>query len=235
MEDNLLRLDQTIANLLSYVDQTVGLDQTLIVLSADHGGPEAPGYLKSIGIQAEYVDPDQWNKEPGIEALTERFGKGEDLIQKFSNPFLYLDPEVISASGASAEEVQTAIAEQLIKLDGVALAIPRFVIEKGELPDNPITRSIINNHHPKRSGDIYIVFEPHRFINNMDGLKVAVTHGSPWTYDTFVPVIFAGNGLTSKNIYRRIETVDVATTMAAFLNMKPPSGATGNILREVLE
>ena len=56
-------------------------------------------------------------------------------------------------------------------------------------------RSILRNFHPKRSGDIYLVFEPYVFINDFDGLTVASTHGSPWRYDTYVPVMFAGGGL----------------------------------------
>ena len=42
-EDNLLRLDRTLARLFAALDEAVGLEHTVIVLSADHGGPEAPG------------------------------------------------------------------------------------------------------------------------------------------------------------------------------------------------
>src|SRR5437762_11631978 len=44
-EDNLLRLDRTLARLFALVDARVGLANTLIVLSADHGTREVPGYL----------------------------------------------------------------------------------------------------------------------------------------------------------------------------------------------
>ena len=53
-EDNLARLDRTLADLLAYVDQKVGLKNTLIVLSADHGQPEIPGYLKELGIESAH-------------------------------------------------------------------------------------------------------------------------------------------------------------------------------------
>ncbi len=68
----------------------------------------------------------------------------------------------------------------------------------------------------------------------MDGLKVAATHGSPWTYDSYVPVIFAGPGIPSRKVHRRIHTVDVAPTLAAIVGCKPPSGAYGPRLFEVL-
>ncbi len=86
----------------------------------------------------------------------------------------------------------------------------------------------------KRSDDIYQVFEPNVFINDFDGLTVASSHGSPWKYDTYVPVIFAGAGLDDKKVTRQISPYDIAPTIAAYLNIKPPSGATGSLLSEVL-
>ena len=62
-EDNILRLDRTLAELFRFVDAQVGLDKTLIVLSADHGAPEAPGYLAELGFEASYIDPKTGDKE----------------------------------------------------------------------------------------------------------------------------------------------------------------------------
>ena len=234
MEDKLLRLDETIAALLKVVDDRVGLNHTLVVLSADHGGPEAPGYLNQMGIEAKYVDPKQWDKESGMAALKQRFGIGKDLIQTYFQPYVYLNHDVIREHGLNTAEVETAVATELSKFDGVALAVPSSAIVEGRLPDTAITRAILNNHNITRSGDIYVVFEPHCFINDFDGLAVAVTHGSPWRYDTFVPVIFAGSGLKPQKVYRRVYTVDVATTLAAWIGAKPPSGAAGQVLGEVV-
>jgi len=102
------------------------------------------------------------------------------------------------------------------------------------LPDTELLRAILKNFHPKRSGDIYVVFEPNVFITDFDGLTVASTHGSPWRYDTFVPVIFAGAGLEPKTVSRPVTPYDVAPTLANYLGIKPPSGAIGNPLTEVV-
>ena len=69
--------------------------------------------------------------------------------------------------------------------------------------------------------------------NNLDGLKVAVMHGSPWTYDTFVPIIFSGPGIPAQDIYRQVETIDIAPSLSALLSIKPPSGNEGQILQEI--
>jgi Type I phosphodiesterase / nucleotide pyrophosphatase len=98
-EDNQLRLDRTLADLFAYVDKRVGLKKVLIVLSADHGGPEAPGHLNLLGIPARYVTPEQWDKEPAISALKQKFGIGKELIQSYRHPYVYLNREVIREKG----------------------------------------------------------------------------------------------------------------------------------------
>jgi len=233
-EDNLLRLDRTLAALFEYIDKKVGLDNTVIVLSADHGGPEAPPDLQRYGFDSQYVEPESWEKEAAFEALKTQFGIAEPLIRQYAHPYLYLNRELIAEKGLSLAEVETAVAAELVKFEGVALAISSTAMTEGRLPHTPLLSSVLNNYNPRRSGEIYIVFAPNWFINDFDGLEVATTHGSPWRYDTFVPVIFAGAGLEPQKIYKEIHTVDVAPTLAAIAGSKPPSGTRGKVLTEVM-
>lgn len=234
-EDNLLQLDRTIAALLDYVDKAVGLEQTLIVLSSDHGGPEAPGALQEYGFDVHYVEPDEWDKAPAFMRLKERFGIGEELIETYSHPYVYLNKGVIRAKNLDQAEVEQAVAEELTKFEGVALAVSSQALAKGETPETPVHRAVVNNFHLKRSGDIYVVYEPQWFIADFDGLHVACTHGSPWRYDTFVPMIFAGHDLSPQTIHREVSTVDLAVTLSAYFGLQAPSGSVGNVLLEVLE
>jgi len=232
-EDNLLRLDRTIAELLAFVDEEVGLENTLIVLSADHGGPEVPGQLNEFGLAADYVAPGDWDRTSGIANLKERFGIGEELIDTYFHPYLYLNRDAIRERELSQADVEAAVAEEITKFKGVALAVSSTALMEGRVPDTDMTRVILNNFHRTRSGDVFVVFEPNWFINDFDGLEVAATHGSPWRYDTFVPIIFAGNGLKPVKVYRRVDTVGVASTLAALIGTKPPSAATGGVYSEV--
>ena len=234
-EDNILRLDRTLARLLASIDERVGLDRTLVVLSADHGGPEVPGALTELGLEADYVDPKSWDTTPGIEALKQRFGIGRELITAYYHPYIYLDRELIRAKGLDQGEVEQAVAEELMQLDGVALAVSSTALRRGNLPDTWMIRAVLNNYSVKRSGDIYVVHEPHRFVNDFDGLVVASHHGSPWRYDTFVPIVFAGSGLSPRTIYREVSPADIAPTLAAVVGAKAPTGAEGGPLIEVLE
>ncbi len=234
-EDNIAHLDRTLADLFAYIDSKVGLKNTLIVLSADHGQPEVPGHLHERGIEdSHYFDTKTLDRTPAIAALKKKFGIGEELIKNFSQPYLYLDYRLIRDKGLEQAAVEQAVAEELMKFDGVAAAVSSSALRSASLPDTLLNRSILRNFHSKRSGDIYLVFEPNVFINDFDGLTVASTHGSPWRYDTFVPVMFAGAGLKPESVSRPVTPYDIAPTLAARLGIKPPSAAIGNPLPEIL-
>jgi predicted AlkP superfamily pyrophosphatase or phosphodiesterase len=233
-EDNLLRLDKTLSELFAFIDERVGLERTLIVFSADHGAAAVPAQLNGFGIDAQYFEPDKLDKEKAIEEIKSKFGIAEALISGFNHPYIYLNNEIIQRHQLNVHEVSRAIAEELVKFQGVAYAVPSIDLVEGKIPDTRLYRQILRNFNPKRSGDIYLVLEPHWFVNDFDGLTVASTHGSPWLYDTFVPVIFTGNGLEAQIVFREIQTVDIALTLSNYLNIKAPSGATGRPLYEVL-
>ena len=234
-EDNLARLDRMLAELFAYIDKKVGLANTLIVLSADHGQPEVPGYLHELGInKAHYFDTRALDKTPAIGALKKQFGIGEELIEAYFHPYIYLNRDLIRDKGLDQAQVERAVAAELKKFKGVADAVSSSALRTAGLPDTLLMRTILRNFHPKRSGDIYLVFEPDVFINDFDGLFVASSHGSPWRYDTFVPVIFAGAGLPAMKVSRAVTPYDIAPTLAAYLGVKPPSGTIGMPLPEVL-
>jgi len=234
-EDNMLRLDKTIANLLKFIDKKVGLDKTLIVLSADHGAAEVPAYLSTLGMKTEPVAPKSWDKTPSMQALKKQFGIDNALIKSYFHPYIYLDRDLISRRKLSLKQVQKAVAFEVAKFDGVALAVSSSDIEQGNTPQDYLHTLVANNHSKTRSGDVYIVLEAHRFIADMEGLSVAATHGSPWGYDTFVPLIFAGFNLDDEVVYDRVSTTDIAVTLSAILGIKPPSGAQGKVLQKVLD
>ncbi|MFG0285358.1 MAG: alkaline phosphatase family protein [Phycisphaerales bacterium JB039] len=233
-EDNLLRLDKSLSDLFAFVDQQVGLEHTLIVLSADHGAAEAPAQLNEFGIDARVFEPDRLDKEQAIEAVKAKYGIAEELISEVDHPYVYLNHDILREHDLDADEVSRTIASVLTTFDGVAYAVPSIDLVEGKTPDTRLYRQILRNFNPKRSGDIYLVLEPHWFIADFDGLTVTSTHGSPWQYDTFVPVILAGNGLAPRTVFREVQTVDIALTLAKYLRIKAPSGATGAPLIEVL-
>lgn len=234
-EDNLRRLDRTLADLLDYVDTRIGLANTLVVLSADHGAPEHPGYLATLGIEASTFTFEAQETTPGMDRLKEQFGASWGLLRNFSNPYLYLNHALIAEMGLDTRAVEAALAEELEKLPGIALAVSSTALRAGAVARGPVTDRVLANFHKDRSGDIYIVFEPHWFVADFDGLTVASAHGSPWSYDTHVPLIFMGPGIRAQRVMRSVSTTGAASTIAAYLGTKPPSGAMDGPLAEVFD
>jgi predicted AlkP superfamily pyrophosphatase or phosphodiesterase len=239
-EDNILRLDRKLAELFEFVDEKVGLENTLIVLSADHGAPEAPEYIISLGMEAGRFDLDYFKKTgPLNKALKKRFGRG-DLIKTHSHPYLYLDLEAVAKTKFSVEEVENFTAKEVMKIPGIAYAQTRTALLKGQITNSPLQTQIRRNFHPTRSGNIHIVQEQYWFLHSTDeaqkmGLKaIAAIHGSPWTYDTHVPIFFVGKDIPKQTISRRVSPADIAPTISTYLNIKTPSGSIGNPLEEVL-
>ncbi len=227
-EDMLLQLDRTLADLLRFIDKTVGLEHTLIVLSADHGIAEMPEYMAQLGVPAGRLYPED------IKATANSIAKNmfdiEDIVRLYYRPFLYLDTDKIEAAELEPQDVISAIAAGLGKHPGIALAAASS--ELGKPQPTQLLQQIQRNYHPTRSGDIYVVQAPYWF--NFDKGPVVAMHGSPWRYDTHVPIIFAGPGIKPQRIHRLVHPADVAPTLAALLGTTAPASARGTVLTEVM-
>ena len=226
-EDMIRQLDVTLADFLKFVDNQVGLDKTLIVLSADHGVAEAPEYMQSIGFPAGRLLPQS------IIDAANRIGSDllgiDEIVKYYYRPYVYLYEDKIEAKGFALEEAQELVAAELVKEQGIYAAVTKAGFHK--IANDEVARRVRNNYHPERAGDIYIVQDPYWF--NFDPGPVAVMHGSPWRYDTHVPVIFVGPGIPAGVVRREIQPADVAPTLAALLGMSPPGSAQGTVLPEV--
>jgi predicted AlkP superfamily pyrophosphatase or phosphodiesterase len=234
-EDNLLQLDRRLAELFAYVDNQIGLRNTLIVLSADHGTPEVPGYLASLGdADAHLFDSESVLSADLLALLQKRFGAGKALVADFAYPYIYLNHALIAEKKLVADQVARVIADHLATLDGVTAALTAGDIVSRGPGGTMIDENVYNNFLAQRSGDVHLVLDPNSYINDFDGLVVASTHGSLWRYDTHVPVIFAGFGLRPARVSRRIAPYDIATTLAHVLDAQAPNGAVGEVLDEVV-
>jgi predicted AlkP superfamily pyrophosphatase or phosphodiesterase len=224
-EDIILHLDRTLAALFAFIDQSVGLENVLIVLSADHGMAEIPEYMTESGFPAGRIYSEEVTAAAN-EAGQRLFGIN-DVALKFFRPYLYLDAAAIHRSDFEQEEVAHALARALMDVDGIALAQSRTGSSQ-----SAEAKRIRRNEHPVRSGDIYVVQNPYWFL--FDKGPIVAMHGSPWRYDTHVPIIFLGTGMTAAKVDRLVHPVDVAPTLSALLGMSGPAAAQGQPLIEVL-
>jgi arylsulfatase A-like enzyme len=120
----------------------------------------------------------------------------------------------------------------LLQQDGVANVYSENVIRQGQFNEAGVKGLVVRGYHSKRSGDVVVVLEPGWYgAGSVEG----TTHGSPWTYDTHVPVVFFGKGIKKGSSVRYHSITDVAPTMSALLHIKFPSGCTGQPVAELFE
>lgn len=227
-EDMVRSLDRTLADLFAFLDETVGAQNVLYVLSADHGMPEMPEQMAEFGFQTARSGHTALADELNAE-IAEAFGiKG--AIKAFFRPYIYLDHEKLQAFDVETRMIERLIVDSLAARPGIAMAMPSvpFAEQRGDFLEAPIRK----NYHPARSGDIYVVQAPYAFL--LDPGAIAVMHGSPWGYDTHVPILFAGPGIEPAMVSRKVGTVDVAVTLSTLFATTRPSGASGDALVEVL-
>ena len=190
---------------------------------------DMPEYMTDLGYAAGRLYPDEVTKVANV-AGKQAF-EIDQVVRFFFRPYLYLDHEKISAAKKDPEDVERVIAAALTEHQGIALAVPRSGLSL--LKVTPAVRRIQRNFHVSRAGDIYVAQKPYWFM--FDKGPVAAMHGSPWRYDTHVPIIFAGIAIQPTVVHRLVHPVDVAPTIAAILGMSPPSSAQGSSLPEVLQ
>jgi predicted AlkP superfamily pyrophosphatase or phosphodiesterase len=228
-EDLILQLDRTLAELFEYVEKTVGLGDTLIVLSADHGMAEMPEYATEIGYPAGRLTNDD------VCEIANSLGREmfdiDGICKTFFRPSLYLDHAVVKESGLDESDVAVQLADALSREPGIGLAKATVDLLSGE--HTGIARQMKRNTHPERSGDIYVAQSPYWFM--FDAGAVAAMHGSPWRYDTHVPIIFVGENIEAVEVSRLVKPADVAPTLSSLLGIVEPAGSQGDVLLEVVD
>jgi len=89
-------------------------------------------------------------------------------------------------------------------------------------------------YFPGRSGQVFMVSREGEFIVDRNPLY-AFMHGSPWSYDTHIPLLLYGPPFIKPLIWNeRVSQQDVVPTLAALLGTAPPATAIGRPLREAL-
>lgn len=230
-EDNLLRLDRTLQELLQFIDREVGLDKTLVVLTADHGISPAPEFMQARGFSAARHDlPKLMAKINTV--LQKKFNTGATLALAYQSPGIYLDRQAIEDNGLVIAEVERIVAETVMDEAGFSLALTKSGLMAGLVPDTQAARLTSNSFHPQRSANVMLIQDAFWYLaSEPDG--DAAMHGSPYPYDTHVPIMVAGPGIGHGTVDLRVAPRDIAPTISGYLGILAPSGATGSPLPEI--
>ncbi|HEY2628574.1 MAG TPA: alkaline phosphatase family protein [Usitatibacter sp.] len=224
-QDHLLQLDRMIGEFFNDLDQAIGRENYVAMLTADHGFMPAPEYSLSLGRDAGRVNAAQISARVNKE-LAKTFGEGP-WIGPWSAQGVILNRVLIRAKGVDAAAL-TAQARKLIAAEpGIAVAYTHAELESGSRKGALLFDAMEKSFDKDRSADIVVALKPYW----MFGGTVGTTHGSPYDYDTNVPLLFYGPPwILPGRIDTRVEMADVAPTLAKILRIPAPSASEGKVL-----
>lgn len=227
LQDTYLRLDQTIAEFLGYLDKNVGKDNYLLFLTADHAGAENVTYLKDNKYAVNNIDPKEIVK--GLKKHSQDTF-GVDLVLNYSNFNLYFNKEIIKNKGLELLKVKQSFKDYLM----TQIQVKRVYSEEEILASSGndfYLNFISSGYDPSQNGDLVILDKP----GNIEYSGTGTSHGTPYSYDTHVPAIFYGWHIKHGETHDRKVITQIAPTIAQKIKVPFPNGTEANVLLEILE
>ncbi len=228
-EDDFLRLDKELGDLLDFVDFKVGKGQYLVFLSADHGVAHIPGFLKEHSIPAG--NNDTYALISALNSSLKEKYKVDRLIVSGDNYQLYLNHPMIDSMNLDDDKIKKKIIDYLSLEPAVAR-----VFSLGKLSETTLNTKqkdmLANGYYPRRSGEIQVILKP-QYLEGF--VNAGTTHGLWNPYDAHIPLVWYGWGIRQGKMNRENYMTDIAPTLAALLHIQMPSGCIGHALEEVMK
>lgn len=229
-EDNFIRLNTNLNQFLQFVDTQVGLNNVLIVLSADHGVSPSPTYLQQFNYPSFEVDFKTLKDNPKVSKFLKNNRLNWNKLVINQTPDLYLNQRYLKQKKLAVHDVILKLTKALKDVDGIAQAIPSQPTLRAKWRSPLFETALLNQIYPERSGDIYLIPSPYCYISSSPYDKSH--HGTPWAYDTHVPIIFSHPAFSPERIHRKVFTTQLAPTLAAINHTPPLAGSQSSILIE---
>jgi predicted AlkP superfamily pyrophosphatase or phosphodiesterase len=225
LEDTYIRLDKDIEELLSALETAAGKGNFLVFLTADHAAPEAPHYLSTIKVPSGSAD--RIAIANGLKAIYHK-AYGDSLISSAYNQQIFFKQSLIKEKNLDYEKIKSIAVEYLSAQKGMLEVYSKEELHANMAPGK-FMRLIREGYHPTRSGDIVYNYEPLWMELDFPG----TTHGSPYSYDTHVPLFFYGFNVPAGSTVSEIDITDIAPTICQFMNIGYPSGCLGKPIKEL--
>ena len=227
-EDTYLRLDKDLAHFFNFLDTEVGKENYTLFLTADHAAVHVPSYLQSLKIPAHYISTAKLKKF--LSDITQKYFNSKELIENISNYQIFLNQEKIEALGFNKNTVAQRLADEVLSFDKIYKAVTAETLQTTNFTEG-IMHSLQQGYNPKFSGDVLMIPYPATLNYSRKG----TSHGSGYSYDTHVPVIFYGNGIKKGASKKTYKIIDIAPTISNLLKIEAPNGTSGKIIEEVLK
>ncbi|MFT7680406.1 MAG: hypothetical protein ACI8QC_004412 [Planctomycetota bacterium] len=232
--DTLLRLDHGLGKLFTQLDERVGKDRWVAVLTADHGVLPLIESLQAQGVPTRRIGPaTQRALQVRVEAaVAEATGlKGEQLLRFPTDGTNFdFDLAALAAAGLDVDRVRTIVAKAAVGENWVQAAYTRAELLSNLPTDDPMLRLCRASNTADRGHDVQVVMEPHCLIYTPKWGKTGTSHGSPHSYDRRIPLIFYGPSFPAEARADEAGSQDVVPTLLELLGMAPIGPLDGRTL-----
>ncbi len=231
VEDYYLRLDEYLGQLFAYLDEHVGKDRYVVALTADHGALPLPEEARLRGhhsarrvVMSEY----QAQSRAAIAGALTRLGLPAATLLHLGEDGVWLDVKLAAANKVDPSRLRGDVAMAMRKLEFVADAFTADELASGvDDGQRPFLGRYQRSFYAPSSPDVQLRFKQWLLVA---AESHGTSHGSPYAYDTHVPVVFFGAGVRPGMHERPVGTVDVAPTLAELLGVKRPEDLDGHSL-----
>ncbi|HNY39081.1 MAG TPA: alkaline phosphatase family protein [Bryobacteraceae bacterium] len=227
IHDVALSTDKVLADLFAYLEKSVGMKNVLVAFTADHGVAPMPEYnqrFKMPGGRAAAKDV----RDTVQKALVAKYGPGE-WVSGYSGPAPYLNHQLIASKKLALDDVQDTAAAAARQLPYIARVFTREDLRRGMTHADLVGARVQNGFFYLRASDLFIVPNPYWLFE-----ASGTSHGTPWNYDSHVPLMIMGPQIKPGRYYQRVLVNDLAPTLTAIAGVEIPSGASGRVLHEII-
>jgi predicted AlkP superfamily pyrophosphatase or phosphodiesterase len=229
VRDISIRTDRLLGKLFDYLDSQVGRDNWLFILTADHGVAPIPEVNVARKMPGGRVDNASLIAT-AENALSAKFGAGKWIVSRGTPP-IYLNRELIREKKLDEDEVERVAAQALRDAPHVLRVYTREQIVNGRATGDAVAQAVNYGFYGSRSGDLFVLLDPYYLAGEAN--STGTNHGTPFNYDTHVPIVFMGAGIHPGDYHRKVWVNDIAPTLATILGIEEPSGSIGNVLTEL--
>ena len=236
MEDIYLRLDRDLSTLFEALDSQVGKNNYTLFLTSDHGAIENVSFLKDHKQDAAIARTMGDARE--LESFLDSKYGNASWITTINGNNLYLNKSTIDEQKLTLPIIQKDAADFLMRQPGVSLALTADDLQT-HVYEEGIRKTMQNGYHVQRSGDVLINYTSGTIIHPNPTIEVGnvkgTVHGSGYSYDTHVPLIWMGKGITVGESVRAVNPIDIAPSLSMLLSIPLPSSSQGKPLMELFE
>jgi predicted AlkP superfamily pyrophosphatase or phosphodiesterase len=236
--DMTIRTDRLLERFFTFLIQQVGRENLVIALTSDHGVAPLPEVERRRRPQSSAARLDPAVIAAATEkALRARYGiprapawlDRPTWIMQAGWPSLYLNLPALEDRNVPLEEAEAVAKRAIQGVPGVAQVLTGAELDE-QRARGAHSRSELS-YYPGRSGQLFYVLAPYVLPESQ---PQGTTHGSPWAYDTHVPLLLFGSGVTSGRYSAAAAVADLAPTLSALLGISAPGGSQGRVLKEAL-